>query len=280
LYSKAAATALRAAGKQQWVYGAPGGVRYPLIEKRNMFWQMYSQEFDGYLYYGTNNWLSQRVDSAHGVMVAFEPQLHPGLDSVLFYAGADGQPIDSIRLMNMRDGLEDYEYLARIADQRRDSTVARQIAVQVASNDPQKIFYYDAEENFREVHTYDPAVVHAAREAAATLLKTRVFPTQQQFTVSQGIDVRFEQASGHRLDWVAITRLALPGNPLPTTPPPNTQYAAFLYTNGSATPPPVTGVVSATLHFSGLTAGWYEARLFYQNNYVLIAHSEPFEITP
>jgi len=96
----------------------------PLIEPRVLMWQAYRQQVDGFLYWGFNAWRNEPndrpVDPGSGpfldwsVTSKWESRgrqmswLHG--DGVLLYPGVDG-PIGSIRLANLRDGLQDYEYL-------------------------------------------------------------------------------------------------------------------------------------------------------------------------
>jgi len=123
----------REAGLQVWTYVCLGP-RYPfanfladdpLIEARVIAWQAYHQKVDGFLYWGLNIWSRKNNDylidpEADGPRLRWSittggrwPALHG--DGELLYAGKNG-PIGSIRLANLRDGLEDYEYLHRLAE--------------------------------------------------------------------------------------------------------------------------------------------------------------------
>ncbi len=123
----------RAAGQQVWTYVCLGP-RYPfanfladdpLVEGRVIWWQSYQQKIDGFLYWGLNIWSRENNDyqidpEVDGPRLKWSittggrwSALHG--DGELLYAGKDG-PIGSIRLANLRDGLEDYEYLYRLAE--------------------------------------------------------------------------------------------------------------------------------------------------------------------
>ena len=123
----------REQGLQVWTYVCLGP-RYPfanfladdpLVEARVIWWQMYHQKCDGLLYWGLNIWGRANNDylidpEADGPRLKWSittggrwNRLHG--DGELLYAGRDG-PIGSIRLANLRDGIEDYEYLWRLAE--------------------------------------------------------------------------------------------------------------------------------------------------------------------
>jgi len=124
----------RQAGFKIWTYVSLepdppyANVRFdcPLIESRLLMWQMYHQQVDGFLYWAFNAWRSEGNDAPIDVgrqaplldwnvtsvwrwsSGAVQSWLHG--DGRLLYPGLDG-PIGSIRLANMRDGLQDWEYL-------------------------------------------------------------------------------------------------------------------------------------------------------------------------
>jgi hypothetical protein len=140
----------RAAGQQVWGYVCLGP-RWPyanwlgdgpLMEARVLWWQAFEQKMDGILYWGLNIW-----DRAHNDQ-PIDPQAGPLLDwsittggdydwlhgdGELLYAGKDG-PIGSIRLANIRDGLEDYEYLWLLGQKAGNVDVARAACGPVAES--------------------------------------------------------------------------------------------------------------------------------------------------
>lgn len=135
---------LRRAGLEMWSYISLQP--YPpfpnwrldndLIEARTIFWQVYHQKFDAFLYWGLNIWSTPPqtglVDPAAGPFLEWSITTDPGGevlgwlhgDGRLLYPGQDG-PIGSIRLANIRDGLEDYEYLWLLAEKLGDREAAR-----------------------------------------------------------------------------------------------------------------------------------------------------------
>ena len=121
------------AGDELWLYtclGAPGHVTgeppsFVLEESaaamRLIGWICYFYRAEGFLYYSSNNWTRngnpgekpypatpwnmQYVNSFNGEACLFYPNRHPERD-----------PLSSIRLENLRDGMEDFEYLKMLAD--------------------------------------------------------------------------------------------------------------------------------------------------------------------
>jgi hypothetical protein len=137
-YDYEKAEACRRAGLEVWGYVACDPrepyanflADDPLMEARVLWWQAYQQKMDGVLYWGVNIW--ERRGNRRPIDLARGPLLDWGVttgkakddlwlqelhgDGLLLYPGKDG-PIGSIRLANLRDGLEDYEYL-RLLGQR------------------------------------------------------------------------------------------------------------------------------------------------------------------
>ena len=83
------------------------------------------------------------------------PWLHG--DGRMLYAGREG-PIGSIRLDNIRDGLEDYEYLWLLSERTDDPEAGRQACAPVASGLSQ--------------FTSDPSVLREERDHIARRVET------------------------------------------------------------------------------------------------------------
>ena len=169
-YDLAKADACRAEGLQVWAYVCLGPwypyanwlPPYPLMEGRVLWWQAYQQKFDGFLYWGVNIWSKKNndrpIDPSKGPLLDWSITtggtsyhwLHG--DGVLLYPGKDG-PIGSIRLANIRDGLEDYEYLWLLANRCQSRDTARKACHPVTT----------ALDQF----TRDPAVLRKTREEVA-----------------------------------------------------------------------------------------------------------------
>ena len=162
----------RAAGRQVWSYVCLGP-RYPyanwlaedpLVEARVIWWQAYHQKMDGFLYWGLNIWdrpgNDRPVDLSRGPLLEWSittggeyDWLHG--DGRLIYAGPDG-PIGSIRLANIRDGLEDYEYLWLLGKLAGTLEAGREASRPVTTS--------------LTVFTRDPSVLYQARDAVARRL--------------------------------------------------------------------------------------------------------------
>jgi len=143
---------LRKAGFEMWAYiSLQPYAPFPnwrmdndLMQARTIFWQVYHQKFDAFLYWALI--LADRpgndklIDPADGPFLSWSistsepdgwiPWLHG--DGRMLYAGTDG-PIGSIRLDNIRDGLEDYEYLWLLSDATGDAEAGREACIPVAS---------------------------------------------------------------------------------------------------------------------------------------------------
>lgn len=117
----------RAEGMQIWWYTCVGPrhpyanwfIEYPAIEARLLMGeQAFFAGTDGYLYYQLSRWvhreysepITKPIDS--GPLTDWDPRSYKDNhgDGSVFCPGPDG-PLSTIRLENIRDGLEDYEYL-------------------------------------------------------------------------------------------------------------------------------------------------------------------------
>jgi|GEM_PF-4681131 len=128
LYNQSVAERTRARGDQAWWYpdiatGYPlpnwfNG--YPTIDARMLMGPMSHQAgVEGILYYATNRWpLADRGEQLlvnDGILSNWNPATFNGTagDGSLYYPGADG-PMSSLRLENVRDGLEDYNLMQEL----------------------------------------------------------------------------------------------------------------------------------------------------------------------
>lgn len=168
----------RAAGLQVWSYICCGP-RYPyanwlteepLVEARVIWWQAYQQKMDGFLYWGLNVW--SHKDNNYLIDPEKDgPRLKWGVttgtgkgdwtdtlsgDGILLYPGKEG-PYGSIRLDNIRDGLEDYEYLWLLQERTGSVDTAREACLPVTES--------------LTAFTRDPAVVKGQRDAIARRLE-------------------------------------------------------------------------------------------------------------
>jgi len=93
-------------------------IEYPALEARLLWWMAHERGIEGVLYYAMNRWPKQRAPLRADIYgrTYWDPASYGTAngDGALFYAGPDG-PISSIRMENIRDGIEDYELLALLA---------------------------------------------------------------------------------------------------------------------------------------------------------------------
>ncbi len=76
------------------------------IEHRILFWQTFKYHGSGFLYWEVNYWNRGNPLNNLRAGVTFDKNM----DGKLIYPGSNG-PIGSIRYENIRDGIEDYDYL-------------------------------------------------------------------------------------------------------------------------------------------------------------------------
>ena len=125
IYDPELSEKLRAKGRQVWWYVCCGPVypyanfasfEYPPVEGRLLGWMTYRYHSDGLLYWHVNLWPDrQPLATGDTFLDAWEAENSVGMpgDGQLLYPGKDG-PLPSIRLANVRDGVEDYEWLAAL----------------------------------------------------------------------------------------------------------------------------------------------------------------------
>ena len=118
---------LRRIGKQVWWYVCCGprypyanfsSMDYPTIEGRLLAWMTYGHQADGLLFWHVNCWRNNKViDWRDPYLSDWQATSIVNMtgDGVLTYPTPDG-PVSSIRLENIRDGIEDYDYLSLLAD--------------------------------------------------------------------------------------------------------------------------------------------------------------------
>lgn len=138
VYDLALSERLRAQGRQVWWYVCCGPVypyanfaslEYPFVEGRLLGWMTWQFRSDGLLFWHVNLWPDKPPLKADDTFLdAWEAECSnrmPG-DGQLLYPGADG-PWPSIRLANVRDGAEDYEWLV-IVEQKKGRAAAEAAA--------------------------------------------------------------------------------------------------------------------------------------------------------
>jgi hypothetical protein len=138
-FEEAAVKQRLSAGEEMWSYTALCQGReetpfweldFPVLNYRIPMWINWRFGITGLLYWSTTNWASTRD-------VWTDPLTYQGqynMEGSLLYPGVDAGVqgfIASIRLKEIREGLEDYEYL-RILAQRRSRAVAEGVVKKIA----------------------------------------------------------------------------------------------------------------------------------------------------
>lgn len=157
---------LRALGKQVWWYTCCGpfypycnfaSYENPTVEGRLIAWMTHRYRSDGFLYWNVNHWngWQPKLDETD----VWFPDWNtwgglqaPG-DGILAYPGKRGI-LPSIRLVNLRDGSEDYDYLVLAAAKEPDAvkTIERTLIRSMTD------------------FTRDPAAIRAARAKLAGII--------------------------------------------------------------------------------------------------------------
>ncbi len=118
-------------GDEVWFYTCmyPQGeyanrfIEQPLVLTRLLHWLNFRYGATGYLHWGYNFWQGDPfVDTIQNNASTYLP----AGDCAIIYPGPEGQPLDSLRIKAMRDGIADYELLSQLAD--RDAQAAQRLA--------------------------------------------------------------------------------------------------------------------------------------------------------
>jgi hypothetical protein len=139
MFEDAAVKKRLSAGEEVWSYTAlcQGGTAtpfweldFPILNYRIPMWISWRFDITGLLYWSTTNWASTRDVWTNPLTYLDQYNmegslLYPGVD-----AGVQGF-VTSIRLKEIREGLEDYEYLTILA-QRRSRMVAEDVVKKIA----------------------------------------------------------------------------------------------------------------------------------------------------
>ena len=152
--AKDIAAARRAEGDEMWFYVCCGPgkpfqnwfIDFPSTDHRGLFWATYKYGITGFLYYQTTMWASNmhtkpaadwEVDHEDpAALAAIEagkrwPEVPWNTftfsrfngDGLLVYPGPHETPLSTVRLENIRDGIEDYEMLCVLANLAKDLPV-------------------------------------------------------------------------------------------------------------------------------------------------------------
>lgn len=134
IYDEAFLSARRRAGEKTWLYVCCGPrppyanffIDEPGIDHRILFWQAWQRHCTGLLYWESNYWHGMIPAGANEprwpdvpweqTKVATYREFKVNGDGFLIYPGPNWTPWPSVRLENIRDGIEDYEYLCLLRE--------------------------------------------------------------------------------------------------------------------------------------------------------------------
>ena len=111
----------RRRGQEIWYYA--GGTPYdpfpthellnvPAVEARAFFWLAWRFQYTGWLHWELNCWYKNMGGEERWPEIPWDPARNGVRNGELgrIYPGPDATPLPSVRLENMRDGIEDYDY--------------------------------------------------------------------------------------------------------------------------------------------------------------------------
>lgn len=120
----------RARGQEVWYY--EGGCPYdpypthelldvPAVEARAFFWVAWRYQYTGWLHWELNVWSNNTEGDKRWPEVPWDPARSGIRNGEVgrIYPGPDATPLPSVRLENMRDGIEDYDLLWLLRDRAR-----------------------------------------------------------------------------------------------------------------------------------------------------------------
>ncbi len=167
---------LHARGKEFWLYLSSSStpcrpniwIENALIESRCLFWMLYMLDADGFLYYFTNHFQGAKptpLDENAGPRTPWNPNSFGNLngDGHLIYAGQSG-PLASVRMANLRDGIEDYEYLKTLERLLVKTGKAKTPTEAAAFVKDQFVKYVTVN---LWIHTHEPALLRGMRAKVA-----------------------------------------------------------------------------------------------------------------
>lgn len=117
----------RKRGQEVWYYA--GGTPYdpfpthellnvPAVEARAFFWVAWRFQYTGWLHWELNLWQNNMAGDKRWPDVPWDPARGGVRNGEVgrIYPGPDATPLPSVRLENMRDGIEDYDYFWMLND--------------------------------------------------------------------------------------------------------------------------------------------------------------------
>jgi hypothetical protein len=141
-------------------------------------WQNWKLGVTGNLYWGLDWWADNLKTEPRWPLSEWDPAswrndagvAHNG-DGYLLYPGPDLQPLSSVRLENLRDGIEDYEYLWLLRDNVQKLRKAGKGSKPLLDAADKALAIDDALCQDLTHCSQDPAALRAARRNLASLIE-------------------------------------------------------------------------------------------------------------
>ena len=162
---------LKQMGKEVWLYvSGPEppyptlALDYPSMAYRILPWMCWKYGLKGLLYWSVNYWTTNPYQDP------MNTKWQQNGNGSLYYPGPNG-PVPSLRLEVLRDGMEDYEYLARLAEVVAQAKAGGSVPSELIQQ-AEALLAVDASlvESMR-TYTKDPAVLERNRTAVAELIE-------------------------------------------------------------------------------------------------------------
>lgn len=166
-------------------------IDYPAIDPRILCWMNWKYQVPGILYYMTNLWGSNRLNEGKGIHPHNLPAAREAIaegkrwpevpwnthtcagfngDGQLLYPGPDGKPIASIRLVSIRDGIDDYEYFHILDTLTKETLKAKGPSPLTEQAKKLLAVRQDVVRSTSE-YTLDPKVLYDARREVAEMIQ-------------------------------------------------------------------------------------------------------------
>ena len=169
------ATARRQAlGEQMWCYvccgpGKPMSnffIDYPGVDHRVLFWELSRARISGLLYWAMNYYMAETNWNKPGPRWPDVPwnghTFNTTGDGFLIYPGKNATPLSCLRLENIRDGIEDYDYLSLLQKMLAQAQNKNVPAELIARAEKLCQVPLEISASFLE-HTYNPQLLEKQR---------------------------------------------------------------------------------------------------------------------
>ena len=172
-YNYALAEQVRAVGHKVWWYDTNCTIDNTAVSIRAMTGvESFRMNVDGFLYWTLNRWNNNPTPITSGPYTTWNPESDAGWNSYgeLIARGPGDSFLSTIRLENLRDGLEDYEYFHTLSQLLAEHEAALPAAVVQQAQNALAIATVASEHP--TINTYTPGQLAAARQAIAQAIES------------------------------------------------------------------------------------------------------------